>query len=184
VSGVYAEDYIKSNIFNPLGMKDTYFDITEDMHKKVSLCSDKDMIIFNKKHDRDKMPPRTGGGGVYSTMHDIWKFGQMTLDKGLFNNNRILSRKSIELMTRNHLTGVYSNYWGEYTSDFPMGLGWQLRPEAELATPGTFFHKSASHCGLYIDPTEQFVAVYMIPVQKENKEAIKNSLNIMWSGIL
>lgn len=184
VSGVHCEEYIQRNILEPLAMNDTFFDIPENRLNRACFVWDwerEDLHHSNKNLNRS---PRTGGG-LYSTLQDLWKFGQMILDRGTFDGNRIISRKALEYMTKNHLKpNTPAFHWGANYQDFRHGLGFNLAI-SDLLSPETINHEGYGRSGLYLDPTENLVAVFFLPSTFDwVPESVINSKSITWSGLL
>jgi CubicO group peptidase (beta-lactamase class C family) len=105
VSGTTLGQYLKDNLFDPLGMSDTAFKITPDMRSRLAK-------VHQHGADRRKYTPiefempqepefEMGGGGVYSTAGDYAKFVRMILNYGKGNGNQILSPQTVALMSRN-----------------------------------------------------------------------------------
>jgi len=109
ISGKTFDDFLKERLFEPLGMVDTDFYVPAD--KKDRLCTmyvhdEKMQVIPQEKEDREyhkKHNLVSGGGGLVSTTADYLAFSQMMLNMGSLNGERILGRKTVELMTVDHL---------------------------------------------------------------------------------
>ena len=116
VSGKPFDEFLRTRIFEPLGMKDTYFFIPDNKLERLATAytyyADKGLQrfpdtpitegTFAYSADYPLKPPRklfSGGAGLNSTASDYARFCQMMLNGGRFGNTRILSRKSVELMT-------------------------------------------------------------------------------------
>jgi len=168
-------------------MKDTMFDVHDELLDRVCLSSENDEKWFAERNDRPASDPPRGAGGLYSTMEDLQKFGQMMINKGSLNGVRILSRKTVESMTRNHLNGIKSYCWGSGGIEMEYGLGFHVYSNNTFLSPGSFCHEGAGVCGLYMDPVENFVFVYMCPLAEGvgwQAKAVINLRNVAWSGIL
>jgi CubicO group peptidase (beta-lactamase class C family) len=101
----------------------------------------------------------SGGAGLLSTAEDYAVFLQMMLNKGQFRNERILSRKSVELMTTNHIGSIpFSN------DGVRFGLGFatieKLGGRGQLGSIGEFSWGGAYHSTYWVDPREDMVVVY------------------------
>ena len=105
LSGMKLEEYFKKFIFEPLEMEDTSFSCPKE--KVDRLCA---LYEHNPKGEprlleipflNTKM--ESGGGGLFSTMNDYHNFCSMLLNQGEFNGKRLIGRKTLELMTVNHL---------------------------------------------------------------------------------
>ena len=113
VSGMKYSDFLKKNIFEPLGMKDTDFYVPsekQDRLAKVYACDNqKDMILFQNAHlgIQNKMEHapsfESGGAGLCSTLDDYLKFALMLVNGGQYNGKRILQQKTVEYFTKARL---------------------------------------------------------------------------------
>ena len=149
VSGMPFDQFLRTRIFEPLGMKDTYFFIPDDQLNRLATAytyyPDKGLNRFpntpitegdfSYSADYPYRGPKklfSGGAGLNSTAADYARFCQMMLQGGKFGNVRILSRKSVELMTHDQL--------GRISPDQAFGLGFGIEgvkgPLTELGTPG------------------------------------------------
>ncbi|MFP4016488.1 MAG: serine hydrolase domain-containing protein [Halanaerobiales bacterium] len=198
-SDMEYEDYVIENITGPLGMIDTVFGLNVDLddmeavkRKLERVClnfklTEKDLEewIEREKSRPDWAAPRAGGG-LFSTLEDLQKFGQMLLNKGIYNGEQIISRKAVEAMTRNHLKDVKDYCWGTDGVEKEYGLGFRIHSNFHLLSPGTFSHEGAGLCGLFVDPVEELVFTFFCPLVGDEwvNEAVNNSLNIVWSGII
>lgn len=188
VSGVHFEKYVIENITKPLGMTDSFFDPPEGSIDRICFTAKWEKEWFNEyleKGSPEWAPPR-GGGGLFSTLPDLRRFGQMFLNKGTLGDARILSRKTVEAMTRRH---VYAkNYcWGNGGSEMEYGLGMNVYSNNTFLSPGSFSHEGAGLCGLYMDPVENVVLAYICPLCEGvewSPEAVINLRNIVWAGII
>jgi len=106
VSGKRLDAYLRDHIFNPLGMQDTAFKLTDAMRKRLvgvhargpdgSLSA----IPFELEQDPEF---HMGGGGLYGTAGDYIKFTQMILNKGRGNGNQLLKPETVATMSQNHI---------------------------------------------------------------------------------
>ena len=98
----------------------------------------------------------SGGGGLVSTATDYLRFAQMLLNGGTFNRTRLLGRKTVELMTTNHLDGDFAPGWG-------FGLGVQVCTDVArtqtLGSEGTFGWSGMANTYFLIDPEEDLIAM-------------------------
>ena len=132
VSGKTLDEFFRTRIFEPLGMKDTHFYVPENKlnrlaaaytwypEKGLSRFPDTPIVegAFSYSADYPYRGPKklyAGGAGLCSTAADYARFCQMMLDRGKSGNTRLVSRKSVELMTQDHL--------GKVSPDQGFGLG-------------------------------------------------------------
>jgi CubicO group peptidase (beta-lactamase class C family) len=174
VSGKHFDEFLRTRIFEPLGMKDTYFFPPEDKLDRLATAytyyADKGLNrfpdtpitegSFTYSADYPYHGPKklfSGGAGLNSTAPDYARFCQMMLEGGKLGNVRILSRKSVELMTHDQL--------GKISADEDFGLGFGIAggktPLRELGTPGSYNWGGFFYTAFSIDPKEQMIVVFM-----------------------
>jgi CubicO group peptidase (beta-lactamase class C family) len=182
VSGLSYEDYVVKHILEPLDMKDSFFRIPKERVQEVCFVQEWEEKTFLSEDD---FYPSSfsASGGLMSSVYDLWKLGQMMLNQGSLNGVRILGRKTVEAMTRNQLTGIPAFWWGSKFNDMEFGLGWYFNTQ-DLVSPGTISNEGYGRSALYIDPVEQFIAVYFVPTPTEwFAESMINPRAFMWSGL-
>lgn len=175
VSGKTLDQFFNDNILNPLHMHDTYFYVPENKADRVanvySLKGDKISLADNpgKLESGSHIGqghyikgPRTsfsGGAGLVSTARDYGTFLQMLLNGGTLNGSRILSPKTVELMTQNHLDHI------EFRAGRGFGLGFEIITNlgkfSQPGSHGAYGWGGAYHSTYWIDKQEQLVVVYM-----------------------
>jgi CubicO group peptidase (beta-lactamase class C family) len=174
VSGKPLDEFFRTRIFEPVGMKDTYFFPPD--HKLNRLATaytyypEKGLNRFPDAPIREgsfvysadyvsRGPKKlfSGGAGLVSTAMDYARFCQMMLDDGKVGNTRLLSRKSVELMTHDQL--------GKIATDMGFGLGFGVdgvkAPLAELGSVGSYNWGGFFYTGFSIDPKEQMIVIFM-----------------------
>jgi len=168
ISGKDLATFMKERIFDPLGMKDTYFRIPEKAFSRlVPLVQKKDGSKFiTDPRSVDFLKERiyySGSGGLNSTAHDYFKFAQMLLNKGHYNGIRLLSPKTIDLMTTNSIGVFYKTY--RANSGDKIGYGFGVRTERgeydELESLGIYGWDGAFNTRFFIDPQEEIIGIIM-----------------------
>ena len=174
VSGMSLDAFFSERIFKPLGMKDTHFFIPETKRQRIATVygRTKDGPITRKSQeptvdgsliystDYPYNGPRTyfsGGGGLVSTAPDYVRFAQMMLNGGKFNGVRLLSRKTVELMTTDQLAKMDVNY------GFGLGFG-VVRNTSDLrdiGSVGRYGWSGFFFTSFFIDPQEQMIGIFM-----------------------
>lgn len=168
LSGMTFDQYLKTKIFQPLGMNDTYFYLPKEKRSRlVNLYTASESGISKvtgKVFDNvDPMYPIlegkyfSGGAGLSSTAEDYAKFLQMFLNKGEYNGVRILSRKTIELMLTSQLQPPLTNQVG-----LGFGLETEKNDHAGIFSLGTFSWGGAYNTQYWADPKEKLVGVIYI----------------------
>lgn len=178
VSGQALNEFIQSHILDPLAMKDTHFYLPEAKVDRLAVVySANDSTDLERAPDPGGMVgqgayvdgPRksfSGGAGLLSTAADYARFLQMLLNGGQLDGKRILSRKTVELMTADHLSDqVFRDGQG-------FGLGFyvveDLGARGIPGSTGEFGWGGAYHSTYWVDPKEELVVVYftqLIPAQ-------------------
>jgi CubicO group peptidase (beta-lactamase class C family) len=174
ISGKPLDEFFRTRIFVPLEMKDTYFFLPDNkvgrlataytyyVDKGLNRFPDtpiaEDSFIYSA--DYSYLGPRklfSGGAGLVSNALDYARFCQMMLDGGKAGNNRLLSRKSIEIMTEDQL--------GKISSTRAFGLGFEINgvkaPLAELGSRGEYDWGGFFYTEFSIDPKEQMIVISM-----------------------
>ena len=182
VSGQTLDVFFHERIFGPLGMVDTDFYVPEDKLSRFPACYAKDAesgdtVLYDGAGAASKMytaQPKllNAGGGLVSTLHDYHRFALMLLGGGELDGARLLSPKTIEFMTVNHLPGNKTIIdMGDKT--FAEGrmegngfclLGSVLMDLAAFGQPGsegTFAWGGLASTYFWIDPVEQMIAIQM-----------------------
>jgi len=193
LTGIHAHKFIEDNICKPLGLKDTFFDVTVEMAKRY-IVSDEDLekyvnCIINGTYEPqwigEKLNIPSTGGGLNSTAYDLIRFGNMMLSGGTLNGTRILGRKAVERMTT--ISSALPNFcWNAKEKERFYGVGFDMRNgPAFTFSQGTFMHEGSGACSLYVDPKEELVAAWIVPFAKEGwfSRALFNVQNIIWSGL-
>ncbi|HEY5292557.1 MAG TPA: serine hydrolase domain-containing protein [Burkholderiales bacterium] len=179
ISGMDLDGFIQARITGPLGMNDTGFMVAKEKADRIA-----EPQIDPRTGKRPAMPrdltlrPRflSGGGGMVSTAPDYLRLAQMLLNGGELGGARILSRKTVALMTSDHLpphVKFSASTRSQFEESSPMpefgqgfGLGFCVRKEpGRNPVPGSVgeFYWSGVH-GTYfwVDPQEQLIGVLML----------------------
>ncbi len=127
-----------------------------------------------------------GGGCASGTALDYVRFAQMLLNKGTFEGNRLLSRKTVEYMTSNQLgpnvdVSRLHEFPVEHMDGFGFGLGVAVRTQPGVAgvpgTPGEFMWSGAQGTMFWVDPKEEMVVVFLAntpgPARRHYRELVK-----------
>jgi CubicO group peptidase (beta-lactamase class C family) len=174
VSGMPFDEFLRTHIFEPLGMKDTYFFPPDNKLDRLAAAytyyPDKGLNrfpdtpitegSFSYSADYPYKGSKklfSGGAGLTSTTADYARFCQMMLQGGKLGNARIISRKSVELMTHDQL--------GKISADEAFGLGFGIdgikTPLEEVGTPGAYTWGGFFYTSFSIDPKEDLIVIFM-----------------------
>lgn len=174
VSGMSLADFAKQRIFQPLGMTDTSFTLSEDMEGR--LVRRPEEAYFAEKL---ASWPHSGLGsaGAVSTAWNLAVFGRMFLNGGSYGGMRILSPASAAAMTRNQIPGIPFEYNQEKFDEGEWGFGWSVqlskrmqRWGEHLLYPGAYSHGGSGGVMIWIDPSLDLVVVFLSTVVQEAPE--------------
>jgi len=173
ISGKTLGEYLAETIFKPLGLNDTAFYVPQEKQNRVVtpyLLGPKGLEKVEDENDNASVNPpafESGGGGLCSTMGDCAKYAQMLLNNGKLGNERILSRKTIELIRTNHceISKLKPSFFGHMT-----GYGYGLGVRTMLSTAESGLNGSVGewawdgYMGTYycVDPAEEMTALFFI----------------------
>jgi CubicO group peptidase (beta-lactamase class C family) len=175
LSGESLGAFLQKKIFSPLGMADTAFHVPPEKHSRLAEAFAKDPDSGGAVQLLEvREPPafESGGGGLVSTAADYARFLQMMLNRGHVDGTRLLSRKTIELMTADHL-GPITGAPDLLVPGYGFGLGFAVRLQAGIATmPGSvgqYFWGGLAGTTFWVDPAENLFAILLIqaPGQRE-----------------
>jgi CubicO group peptidase (beta-lactamase class C family) len=179
MTGDRFDDYLRREIFEPLGMADTGFFVPEESAGRLAALYQFQPGAAPMLLEAPEQSPYlrrrsylSGAGGLVSTTHDYVAFCSMLLNGGHLEGRRVLGRKTLELMTRNHLPGgatlaeMSIGGFGEAGFDgvgFGLGFAVGLGPAATAmaGSAGEFYWGGAASTAFWIDPVEDIFAVFM-----------------------
>lgn len=174
VSGTTLDEFLRTRLLDPLGMEDTHFYLPESKRDRLAVvysleesgrlerAPDPGGMVGQGAYVEGPRRSYSGGAGLLSTAADYARFLQMLLNEGELDGTRILSRKSVELMTVDHLDDV------EFGAGEGFGLGFYVvKDVGARGVPGSvgeFGWGGAYHSTYWVDPEEELVVVYFTQV--------------------
>ncbi len=187
VSGKTLDRFLDERILGPLGMKDTHFYISPEEADRLVTLYERSEGAPLKARDRGRESwhvaapetPKTmfsGGGGLVSTASDYYRFLQMLLNGGEIEGTRLVSRKSIELMTTDHVGQEISIHPG-----YGFGLGFAVRQnlgkESSLGSAGDYTWGGIFNTVFWVDPKEELILIFLTnftPYDLDQRWYVKN----------
>ena len=192
LSGKTFSEYLSDNIFAPLGMKDTFFEVPNNKLNRFlpnhyynktnnslgTINEDNTKISAGSNYEKVKF--YSGGGGLVSTAMDFMIFSECVRNGGLYNGKRIIGPKTVKFMTKNHLSGSLSGKGGSGESPswdttsmdqaesngFGFGLGFGLVTDSVkrsiIGSDGEYSWGGAAGTIFWIDPVEEISVISMI----------------------
>ncbi len=189
LSGKTLDEYLKERIFAPLQMTDTHFYLPESKIDRFAALyrpgEEGGLVLteapdLNARHVREPHSYFSGSGGLVSTASDYFRFHQMMLGGGELDGQRILSRKTIELMTSNH-TGDHG-IWLRGPG-YGFGLGYSvvtdLGPSAMPNSVGSYSWGGAFCTVFWVDPQEELIGILMTQVRPYTHLNIRSDLQTL-----
>ncbi len=197
ISGMPFQDFLRRRIFEPLGMVDTGFHVEAAKADRLAACYTRaaggGLTLQDDPAKSPYLAPPTfysGGGGLVSTASDYLKFCRMLLAGGAANSHRFLGRKTIDLMTRNHLPGgadltvLSRSLFSEATNagiGFGLGFAVNLDP-ARVLLPGSvgeYYWGGAASTAFWIDPVEDLIVIFMTQLIPSSSYPIRRELRTL-----
>jgi CubicO group peptidase (beta-lactamase class C family) len=163
LSGLTYPEYLRREIFEPLGMRDTSFAPQGNQQKRA-------MPVYSAQNEQDFesklvyfVSTAAPGGGLWSTAADLVAFGQALLRGGLSNGYHLLAPASLAMMTRLHTAGMTETQVDGSVVPALYGLGWgkPAPNDSLLAAPSAFSHGGVTGTLLLIDPEWDLVFVFL-----------------------
>ena len=197
VSGQSLDEYFKKNIFEPLGMEDTDFECPDDKLSRLASLyeynqSGKPKLMKVPSLDVKMM---SGGGGLFSTMSDYYKFASMLLNQGEMNGERIIGRKTLQYMTSNHLpngrdlTEMSESAFSEtpYAGvGFGLGFSVMLDPlkSQTLSDIGEFGWGGMASTVFFINPKEDMLVIFLTQLVPSSTYQVRRELrSLVYSAL-
>jgi CubicO group peptidase (beta-lactamase class C family) len=195
VSGEPFGDFLRRRVIEPLGMVDTDFHVPAQKHARLAANyargPDGALMLIDDPATSRYLSPRaicSGGGGLVSTAADYMRFCQFMLNRGEWEGTHLVGRKTIELMTSNHLRGDMaamgmprfseSSYEGV---GFGLGFSVMLDPARAqvLGTPGEFAWGGAASTAFWVDPAEDMAVLMLTQLMPSSTYPIRRELRVL-----
>ncbi len=182
LSGKPFDQFLQERIFNPLEMSDTGFTVPADKKDRLAklytltkegklqpaqICSTR-QECFEKFPNAapsflQSMGMQSGGGGLVSTAYDYLRFCLMMLNQGEYNGKRLLSRKTVQLMSSDNLGTIPGMGPG---TGFGLGFAISKAPgeAGMMGSPGEYNWGGAAGTRFWIDPQEELIGIFMIQI--------------------
>lgn len=195
ISGQPFDAFLRDRILVPLGMVDTDFYVPPEKIERFAANysrgeDGRPQLIDDPLESRFASPRRlcSGGGGLVSTASDYMRFCQLMLNKGELDGVRLLGRKTVELMTMNHLDGDMADMGQPRFSESPyygigFGLGFSVMLDPAkaqiLGTPGEYAWGGAASTAFWCDPAEDMAVVLLTQLMPSSTYPIRRELRVL-----
>lgn len=197
VSGMPLAEFLQTRIFEPLGMVDTFFQVPADKRHRLADCwhmvpgQGRQMLDRGEESLWSETPKLvSGGGGLVSTALDYHRLCRMLLGGGELEGERIVARKTLELMTSNHLPGNgdlaswSKSLFSEATNagvGFGLGFAVNIDPAAVLlpGSKGEYYWGGMYSTAFFVDPVEQIHMVFMTQLGPSSSYPVRRELRTL-----
>ena len=189
-SGLTFDEFLRQRVFEPLGMKDTAFNVPEDKKQRV-------VTLYSRTPEGLELRPvpawvatttlHGGGGGLWSTAEDYLQFAQMLVNGGELNGTRLLGSRTVELMASNHVGDLYEKA-GRVGGGPGKGFGLtvdvvldSVAARGDHRSTGSFGWGGAFGTTYWVDPKEDLTAVLMVqtpggPLRADFQNAVMQAI--------
>ena len=198
VSGLSLGEYFQQHIFAPLGMNDTGFTVAADKAGRIPPAYAWHPVEKMKLADKAGAESawasahkfQSGGGGLASTLADYHRFCRMLLNGGALDGVQIISPKTLELMTANHLPGgkdlteLSKSLFSEAEMagvGFGLGLASIVDPAATMVpcSRGEYFWGGMYSTAFFVDPAEDIIMIFMTQLMPSSSYPIRREIKTM-----
>jgi CubicO group peptidase (beta-lactamase class C family) len=195
ISGMPFEKFLVEKVIQPLGLVDTDFHVPKEKHDRLAAnytvgAGGRLQLIDDPAKSR-YLAPRTvnsGGGGLVGTAADYLRFCKFMLNEGELDGVRLLGRKTVELMTTNHLKGDMGDMGAPRFSEstylgigFGLGFSVMLDPAKAqiLGTPGEYAWGGAASTAFWCDPVEDMAVVLLTQLMPSSTYPLRRELRVL-----
>lgn len=197
LSGKTLDQYFADHIFAPLKMHDTFFAVPEAKIDRLTDCytfiPGKGRVMYDRGAESawSRQPKQlSGGGGLVSSALDYHRFCTMLLSGGELDGARVIGRKTLELMTLNHLPGNgdlaswSQSLFSEATNagvGFGLGFAINIDPAANLipGSRGEYYWGGMFSTAFFVDPVERVSMVFMTQLSPSSTYPIRRELKTL-----
>ena len=185
ISGMTLDQFFQERICKPLGMTDTHFYLPEEKLPRLAANyaageNGKARRVPAGPADRGSNRYFSGGGGLRSTASDYLRFHQLMLNGGELDGVRLLGRKTVELMTSNHIGDLAM--WPTLRG-YRFGLGYRVRSHvgesAISGSVGEYGWGGAYGTYFWVDPKEQMIGILMVQVRPYTHLNIRQDFQVL-----
>ena len=194
-SGVPLDIFLADRIFGPLGMGDTGFHVQDGQGARLASnyvqADTGGLSLAEPAHESRFLEPAvtlSGGGGLVSTASDYLRFMRMLRAHGTLEGTRILGRKSVALMTMNHLPGDLVDMGRPRFAEMPFaGIGFGLGVSVVLdpakarilGSPGEYAWGGMASTAFWIDPAEDLLVLLLTQLMPSSTYPIRRELRVL-----
>jgi CubicO group peptidase (beta-lactamase class C family) len=188
-SGQAFDQFLRQRLFEPLGMKDTFFVVPDDRKERLATIYRSTGKGLEKMATPNFVSSTTyfsGAGGLTSSAEDFARFAQMLVNGGELNGKRVLSPRTVELLGSNHVGKLFGGQLGRPQEGLGFGLGVEVVQDAVTAgwrrSNGSYGWDGAFGTIFEVDPRERMIIVLMM--QRYSQEIYRDLENAVRQDII
>lgn len=197
LSDMPFDTFLEERVFRPLGMADTGFCLPEAKIPRLAALygagEDHRLNLLDEPSNSRWLNPEqmpSGGGGLVSTTSDYLRFAQMLINGGELDGQRLLGRKTVELMTMNHLPSHLMPIWMGANPirglGYGLGFGVVMDPAQNglLGSKGVFRWGGAAATRFWVDPKESLIGLLMLQYLGLEAPVRQSFRNLVYQAIV
>ena len=169
LSGLTLDKFLKTRIFDPLKMNDTFFELPKEKINRFTTLYNKEkngeLNVFDSPSESpftDNVTLFSGAGGLLSTTSDYLIFCQMLLDGGVYNDMKLIKSSTLDLMLEDHADGLkYKGFVFGKKKGFGLGFEVVNKTDTKFGSKGTYGWGGMFGTYYRIDPVENMIFIYM-----------------------
>ena len=167
LTGRTYDKFLGDEVLSPLRMNDTYFFVPPEKRPRLVAQYRRDAtgsLVMDKARGQEQLPTSfySGGGGLRSTVRDYYRFAEFLLNEGELDGVRLLSPKTIRLMTTNHVGLKYPD------EGYGWGLGVEVRTSlagSDIGSVGSYGWNGGTGTLFLVDPRERLIVIIFAPTR-------------------
>lgn len=189
LSGQPLSRVFQTQIFDPLAMVDTRFDVPEAQKPRLAALYEPGLTDVSTTYDAaSPVTLESGGGGLVSTLGDYQRFCDMLLARGAYAGGHLLGRKTFDMMVSNQMGGDLAACGQAHFSEttfhgigFGLGVSVMLDPaQAQiLGSPGEFAWGGMASTAFWVDPAEDMTVVLMTQLTPSSHYTLRRQLRVL-----
>jgi CubicO group peptidase (beta-lactamase class C family) len=186
-SGQTFDEFLRQRIFQPLGMKETFFHPGDERWPRVVTAYTRDGGALKKVENPNRLVSKTyfsGAGGLMSTAEDYARFAMMLAEGGQLNGKRLLSPKTVELMSSVFVPDTVPGRQPGRSYGLSVQVVNDPIAAGHRVSPGSYGWDGAYGTHFWVDPKEKIVGILMIQTSNPNRQLDRDFENAVMQAVV